>query len=167
MDALQQGSKRFSSNHHLSHLEGDSPGMGHHLRPDLDHLDLQTAQRPAPYHIRQSQLAQEVAQVAGQNEKLQPHLVSHELVAANKGKMALERGPLVYCAEQADNPGGILNLTISKEDTFEYAFDPGLFSGLGKIEGNAVSRPGPFTAIPYYAWAHREIGEMAVWLVAE
>jgi len=37
---------------------------------------------------------------------------------------------------------------------------------LGKIEGNALveSNPTAFTAIPYYAWAHREIGEMAVWL---
>jgi len=93
-------------------------------------------------------------------------VVSHELVAANKGKMALERGPLVYCAEEVDNPEGVQNLTLAKEDAFEYTFDSELFGGLGKIEGNALveSNPTAFTAIPYYAWAHREIGEMAVWL---
>jgi DUF1680 family protein len=93
-------------------------------------------------------------------------VVSHELVEANKGKMALERGPLVYCAEEIDNPDGVLNLVLSEEDPFEYAFDPGLFGGLGTIKGRAVAASDPvaFMAIPYYAWAHREIGEMSVWL---
>jgi len=96
-------------------------------------------------------------------------VVSHELVAANKGKMALERGPLVYCAEEADNPEGVLNLAINKEGTFEYVFDSELFEGLGKIEGKAATSgmEVDFTAIPYYAWAHREMGEMSVWLDAE
>lgn len=96
-------------------------------------------------------------------------VVSHEQVAANKGKMALERGPLVYCAEEVDNPGGVLNLVLSKEDAFEYAFDSGLLGGLGTIKGNAdvASNPVAFMAIPYYAWAHREIGEMSVWLTVK
>ncbi len=93
---------------------------------------------------------------------------SHELLAANEGKMALERGPLVYCAEEADNPEGILNLSLSREGVFEYRFDEGMLGGTGKLRGKASSpadRAG-FTAIPYYAWAHREIGEMSVWLDA-
>ncbi len=95
-------------------------------------------------------------------------VVSHELVEANNGKMALERGPLVYCAEEVDNPGGILNLTLSESDDFEYAFDPELFDGLGTIKGKGQGSQEevPFSAIPYYAWAHREIGEMAVWIAA-
>ena len=93
-------------------------------------------------------------------------VVSHELVMANKGKIALERGPLVFCAEEADNPEGVLNLTLPKESVIEYVFDPGLFNGLGKLKGQAAlaSNPVDFTAIPYYAWAHREMGEMSVWL---
>ena len=93
-------------------------------------------------------------------------VVSHEKVAANRGKMALERGPLVFCAEEVDNPAGVLDLTLSKEDNFNYAFDPDILGGLGTIKGKATinSKPVGFTAIPYYAWAHREIGEMAVWL---
>lgn len=91
---------------------------------------------------------------------------SHELVEANKGKIALERGPLVYCAEEIDNPGGVLNLGVSRETPFNYSYDQGLFSGLGKINGKTSAAHGmkDFTAIPYYAWAHRKMGEMAVWL---
>jgi DUF1680 family protein len=93
-------------------------------------------------------------------------VVSHEKVAANKGKMALERGPLVFCAEEVDNSGGVLDLTLTKEDNFQYTFDSDLLGGLGTIKGKATvnSKSVAFTAIPYYAWAHREIGEMAVWL---
>jgi DUF1680 family protein len=94
---------------------------------------------------------------------------SHEQVIANKGKIALERGPLVFCAEEVDNPTGVLNLSLSKEEAFKYTFDSGLFNGLGKITGKAGSESEhtPFVAIPYYAWANREIGEMAVWITAK
>ncbi|MGI9552936.1 MAG: glycoside hydrolase family 127 protein [Aurantibacter sp.] len=85
-------------------------------------------------------------------------VASHELVAANAGKIALERGPLVYCSEEVDNPDGVLNIKLSKNEKFAYFFDSELLGGLGKIKSQSV------TAIPYYAWAHREIGEMAVWL---
>jgi len=92
-----------------------------------------------------------------------------ERVLANRGKMALERGPLVYCAEQADNRKGVLNLQLDEEADFRYAFDPQLLGGLGKIEGKAVldGEELPFTAIPYYAWAHRQMGEMSVWLAVK
>ncbi|WP_422079495.1 glycoside hydrolase family 127 protein [Ulvibacterium sp.] len=85
-------------------------------------------------------------------------VVSHELVTTNKGKIALERGPLVYCAEQVDNPNGVLDLQIPLNEKLNYSYDPELLNGIGKIKGRTI------TAIPYYAWAHREIGEMSVWL---
>ncbi len=93
-------------------------------------------------------------------------VVSHEKVAANRGKMALERGPLVFCAEEIDNPGGVLNLILSKEDNLSYEFDSDLLGGLGTIKGKAKvnSKSVEFKAIPYFAWAHRKIGEMAVWM---
>ncbi|MFK5973871.1 MAG: glycoside hydrolase family 127 protein [Flavobacteriaceae bacterium] len=93
-------------------------------------------------------------------------VVSHEKVEANRGKIALERGPLVYCAEEVDNQGGVLSLNVSDKSTFDYSFDATLFDGMGKITGKVSreSKPTNFMAIPYYAWAHRQIGEMAVWL---
>ena len=90
-------------------------------------------------------------------------VVSHERVNANQGKVALERGPLVYCVEAADNPEGVLSRTVLTSADFQYTFDPGLFSGTGKITGS--DREGKdITAIPYFAWAHRNVGEMTVWL---
>lgn len=86
-------------------------------------------------------------------------VVSHELVAANEGKIALERGPLVYCAEEVDNPKGVLGIQIPEEgEELNYSFDSELLGGIGKINGQTI------TAVPYYSWAHREIGEMSVWL---
>ncbi len=90
-------------------------------------------------------------------------VVSHERVKADRGKVALERGPLVYCVEAADNPDGVLSRTVLSSANFQYTFDPGLFSGTGKITGS--DREGKaITAIPYFAWAHRNVGEMTVWL---
>jgi len=94
-------------------------------------------------------------------------VVSNEKVAANKGKIAFERGPLVYCAEQVDNPNGVLNLSLDSKAKFEYIFDEDLFGGTGKIIGKATDSKNnlvDFMAIPYYAWAHRDDGEMSVWL---
>ena len=85
-------------------------------------------------------------------------VVANENVKEDSGKVAFERGPLVYCAEEIDNPGGVLNVGIDKNESLAYSFDQELLNGAGKIEGETI------TAIPYYAWAHRGIGEMAVWL---
>lgn len=95
-------------------------------------------------------------------------VVANENVAADKGKAALERGPVVYCAEEVDNPRGVLNLELGKIDGFEYVYDEELLNGVGKITGQAymAEKNVPFQAIPYYAWAHRKMGEMAVWLTA-
>ncbi len=81
---------------------------------------------------------------------------SHEKVEANKNKIAIERGPLVYCAEQIDNLEGVLNLKMDPNQNFLYEYDNELLNGLGVLKGN-------FKAIPYYAWSHRGVGEMAVW----
>ena len=93
-------------------------------------------------------------------------VVSNEKVEANIGKIAFERGPLVYCAEEVDNPDGVLSLSIPKETVLNYAFDKTLLNGIGEIKGEAIigSKTVTFTAVPYFAWAHRKIGEMAVWI---
>ncbi len=85
-------------------------------------------------------------------------VIANENVKEDSGKVAFERGPLVYCAEEIDNPGGVLNVGIDKNESLAYSFDQELLNGVGKIDGETI------TAIPYYAWAHRGIGEMAVWL---
>ena len=93
-------------------------------------------------------------------------VVTNENVKANNGKIAFERGPIVYCAEAVDNPKGVFSLKASKFKELEYSYDSSLLNGVGKIIGRQKdgSKKTTFTAVPYYAWAHREIGEMAVWL---
>ncbi|UCH26343.1 MAG: glycoside hydrolase family 127 protein [Trueperaceae bacterium] len=85
-------------------------------------------------------------------------VVSHQQVEAGRGRVAIERGPLVYCAEGIDNGGSVLEMTVSDDETFTVEHDEGLLGGVNVI------RSGSKTLIPYYAWAHRGLGEMAVWL---
>ena len=96
-------------------------------------------------------------------------VASNPKVAANENKIAFERGPIVFCAEQADNPSGIFDMRIDQNEPFNYFYDPELLGGLGTITGQSLSKDksSSFKAIPYYAWAHREMGEMAVWLNME
>ncbi len=103
-------------------------------------------------------------------------VAANEAVAADRGRLALQRGPLVYCAEWPDNPGGrVRNLVLPADAKLGSEFRPGLLGGVQVVTGTATSlaydRTGkvvatrqPFTAIPYYAWANRGSGEMAVWL---
>ena len=94
-------------------------------------------------------------------------VLSNEKVVANRGKIAFERGPLVYCAEEVDNPSGVLDLRLDLNSDFKYFYDKELLGGVGKIIGKAKNINDvevDFAAIPYYAWAHRDDGEMSVWL---
>ncbi len=85
-------------------------------------------------------------------------VVSHEAVKENTGKIAVERGPVVYCAEGADNNGHALELALRDDEKLETRLEPNLLGGITVIKG------GDLTLIPYYAWSHRGEGEMAVWL---
>ena len=103
-------------------------------------------------------------------------VVAHEKVEADSGRVALERGPLVYCAEWPDNEGKVLNLVLKEGAKLTTEFRGDLLNGVAVITGKAmglsygpdgtstVSGEREFTAIPYYAWAHRGQGQMAVWL---
>jgi DUF1680 family protein len=73
------------------------------------------------------------------------------------GKVAIERGPIVYCAEQVDNPEGVLNKTIAEETLFIPKFESNLLQGIVKLQSDDL------TMVPYYAWSHRGLGEMEVW----
>jgi len=97
-------------------------------------------------------------------------------VEANRDRVALERGPLVYCAEGIDNGGRVHDMVIPDRSEFTVTERPDLLQGIVAITGEVEAAPadGAATAreptsrtlfaIPYYAWAHRGRGEMAVWL---
>jgi uncharacterized protein len=94
-------------------------------------------------------------------------VMADEKVKADSGRFCLTRGPMVYCAEGVDNNGKVLNLMLSLTDTFKLDFRKDLLNGVWGISGDAYtsdkSKPVPFKAIPYYAWANRGCNEMEVW----
>lgn len=91
---------------------------------------------------------------------------SHPHVVENTGKVALERGPLVYCVEGIDHEGQALDLILPWESELVPEFIPDLLGGLTVIKGEAFlnGKSLALTAIPYYAWSHRGVGEMTVWM---
>ena len=112
----------------------------------------------------------------------------HPYVAENDGRVALMRGPILYCVEQADNPSVDLRDLILEDSDLHVHFDRDLLGGVVALEAGAeVAAPDdgwedrlyrtsyprgneirsgatPLTAVPLYAWANREPGAMCVWL---
>jgi len=88
---------------------------------------------------------------------------ANELVEEDRGKIALERGPIVYCVEQVDNPE-IESLAISEKTKFISAFNSDLLSGIEVIQASGNTKAELFTAIPYFVWNNRGANKMNVWL---
>jgi uncharacterized protein len=100
-------------------------------------------------------------------------------VADDRGMLALERGPIVFCAEALDNDRGVFNLVVPKDAELQFAYEASLLSGVGTVRGQVfrVSRDratgeiskgsAALLAIPYFAFANRAGTEMAVWLASE
>ncbi len=102
-------------------------------------------------------------------------VVANEQVKTDIGKVALQRGPIMYCAEWADNEGKAANIVMPANTAFTTEYKPDLLNGVVVIKSsvpvikidddgqkiNTVQRP--FVAIPYYAWANRGKGEMQLW----
>lgn len=91
-------------------------------------------------------------------------VLAHEKVKENVGKIALQRGPLVYCLEGIDNEGQVFNKDLPDDLSFEVEFRPDLLGGINVITINRADEDVRLVAIPYYAWSHRGIGEMVVWI---
>jgi DUF1680 family protein len=99
-------------------------------------------------------------------------VVANDKVEADRGRVALVRGPIVYCVEWPDvAEGKVLDLVLPDEEPLATEFQADLLGGIEVIAGTArhaaaedSDAPVVFTAIPYYAWAHRGKGEMEVWI---
>jgi DUF1680 family protein len=113
-------------------------------------------------------------------------IISHPYIMENIDRVALRRGPIIYCVEQADNPDyDVWSLMLPSDSPLEVEWVPNLLNGVMVIRGEALAidteefkdqlyqsstnppptqRPVRFTAIPYYAWANRESGPMTVWI---
>jgi hypothetical protein len=95
-------------------------------------------------------------------------ILANEKVEADRGKVTLMRGPMVYCLEAADQPDVNLTRLIlprAAEMTAKHRND--LLGGVTVLEGEALadgSKPVKVTAIPYYTWQNRSKGAMTVWI---
>lgn len=108
-----------------------------------------------------------------------PRLVkANEKVAADRGRVAVERGPVVYCAEWSDNDFNVHTLLMNRPPELRVVEKPELLYGLNQIvtdaqalsydkAGKLAVKDVKLTLIPYYAWAHRGEGDMEVWLPME
>jgi uncharacterized protein len=103
-------------------------------------------------------------------------VVSDDRVAANKGRVALERGPIVYAVESVDNAGDVFNVVLPDDAVLSAKPRPDLLGGVTVITGRAlglypgddgrsvVTREQDFLAVPYNVWSNRGEDRMAVWL---
>ena len=95
------------------------------------------------------------------------------------GRVALQRGPVVYCFEQVDNGADLNALTLPAHAKFTHRWQPNRLGGVVTLHGQAKRetagkelysstqskrRTVPVTAVPYYAWDNRAPGEMLVWI---
>jgi uncharacterized protein len=103
-------------------------------------------------------------------------VVANEKLLDDKGRVAIERGPILFCAEWPDNKdGNVTNLVLPDAAPMTASFRKDLLNGVEVVEASAipvrktlqntiVTDPEQhFLAIPYYAWAHRGAGQMIVW----
>lgn len=113
-------------------------------------------------------------------------LASHPYVTNNRDRVALLRGPLLYCAEAADHPGiDVWDLVLPARPRWQTTWEPDLLGGVVTLRAEALARadggaggplyrpydasrpaytPATLTSIPYYAWANRDPGPMQAWL---
>ena len=103
-------------------------------------------------------------------------IIAHDRVEADRNRVALQRGPIVFAAEWPDNPNGkVRNIVLPDANPLTAEFRPDLLNGVEILKGRALGlsydergtvhrSEQPFTAIPYATWANRGRGQMAVWL---
>jgi DUF1680 family protein len=100
-------------------------------------------------------------------------VVANENLKDDQGKVAIQRGPLMYCAEWPENNGKASNIIIPAGASFTSEFKPDLLNGILELKTNGIvlqttddqvsTEKKPVVIIPYYAWANRGLGEMQLW----
>ncbi|MEE2781198.1 MAG: glycoside hydrolase family 127 protein [Planctomycetota bacterium] len=101
-------------------------------------------------------------------------VVADEKVVADRGRVAVERGPLVYCLEEADNKQPVDRLMLPDGVELKTTLESDLLGGLVVIEAEGAvateedgawkQQKATLRLIPYYAWNHRGNGKMEVWI---
>ena len=94
-------------------------------------------------------------------------IMAHDKVEANQGRVALQRGPLVYCLEAKDNPDvDIDEFKLTNQAELAVDYRPDVLGGIAVLNINQPGLSEPVIAIPYNVWCNRGANPMAVWLVS-
>jgi hypothetical protein len=103
-------------------------------------------------------------------------VIANDNVEANEGRVAIERGPIVYCLEGIDNDDRALNLVLPDDASLTTETRPDLLGGVVTIKAEGARRvvdldtkqardePATLTFVPFYAWNNRGANEMTVWV---
>ncbi|MFW5980519.1 MAG: glycoside hydrolase family 127 protein [Halanaerobiaceae bacterium] len=110
-------------------------------------------------------------------------MYSHPEVKMNAGKVALQRGPVIYCLEETDNGDNLAGIYLPRKSELSAVFEENLLGGVTAIAGKALRvsdkivegdslyredapefKETEIKAVPYYSWNNRESGEMTVWI---
>ncbi len=102
-------------------------------------------------------------------------VLANEAVAADRGRAAIQRGPIVYAIEGVDNDNRVFDLVLPDAAALGVELRRDMLNGVAAVTGTAVviskdaagktvETVRPFVAVPYYAWANRGPGQMLVWL---
>jgi hypothetical protein len=115
-------------------------------------------------------------------EMVTRRIQAHPQVASNRGRVSLERGPIVFCLEAVDNDGAVFNLALPRDGDLDPDFEEDLFGGIVTIQAEGhrypkrdwtnhlympaieESKDADVTAVPYCVWDNRAPGEMVVWI---
>jgi len=152
----------------------------YYFKPDTTNFTLSVNDKPANYTLQNGYAVINRKWKKGDSIQLHLPMQVHRIVAidsikADENRVALERGPLMYCIEQADN-NNILNVVLPDNASFHTEYEPSKLDGIVQITANANAiEPAaggisvqqvqqPVTFIPYYAWANRSKGQMQMWL---
>jgi uncharacterized protein len=111
-------------------------------------------------------------------------IYAHSKVTADRGRVALQRGPIVYCLEEVDNGQNLDSLLLPRAAELEYTYEPTLLGGVVTVQAAGIREDSEVTdskdpayltkalplqnfrlkAIPYFAWDNRAEGDMLVWI---
>lgn len=103
-------------------------------------------------------------------------VIAIDSIAADRNKVSLQRGPLMYCFEHPDNEGKVANIVVPDNIVFNTTFKEDKLGGVMELESTApaiiVTDDGlsvntknqKVIAIPYYSWANRGQGQMLMWM---
>lgn len=162
----------------------DQPSPGNtysYLNKTDSHFDLTINNRPADYKIEKGYAVMEREWKKGDVVQLNLPMEVKKVIAIDsikddRNRVALQRGPLIYCVEHADNNGKAMNIIVPDNAVFVSEKRDDLLNGIVTLTAEVpvaepsadgtsiVTKKKKITAIPYYSWANRGAGQMQVWL---